>query len=181
VDDLEVDAIDGQPIARLNLLDGTQPDLRDGPPEATRHDHRGPARDPAQRWRIQVVVVAVADEHRVEVGEQLGQDRPDLAAHGAQALAEHRVREDPKVVHLDEHGGMAEERQARVFRAGGLGRRGGADGSPRIVAGGVTGWHGRNGALNQVPPGATQGRRSGAGDARWPSWAKRPPRTPAIP
>ena len=44
-------------------------------PEPARDDDRRLARDPAQRRRVEVVVMAVADEHGVEVGEQLGQDR----------------------------------------------------------------------------------------------------------
>ena len=82
-------------------------------------------------------MVAVADEHGVEVREQLGQDRLDLAADRAQALPQHGVHEDPQVVHLDQDGGMAEERQAGVLRSGGPGGRGCPHGAPGVVAGGV--------------------------------------------
>ena len=61
--------------------------------------------------------MAVADEHGVEVLEQLGQTASDLASHRAEPLAQHRVGEDPQVVDLDQHRRVAEERQAPATRA----------------------------------------------------------------
>jgi hypothetical protein len=140
--DLELDAVDRQPVAGLDLLDRPQLELRRELAEPLRDDDRGLAGDLAQGRRVEVVVVAVADEHGVEVGEQLRQHGPDLAAHRAQPLAQHGVGEDPEVVDLDQDGRVPEERQPGVGRACVLRRGPRTDGAPVGVDGGVSVRHG---------------------------------------
>ena len=77
--------------------------------------------------------MAVADEHGVEVFEQLGQHRLHLASHGAEPLAQDRVGEDPQVVDLDQHRRVAEERQPPVASGAVDGRRRRAHGAPPLV------------------------------------------------
>ena len=135
VHDLEPDAVDRQAVAGLDLLDRAERRLLRDPPEPLGDDQRGLARDPAQGREVEVVVVAVADEHRVEVGEQLRQHGLDLPPHRADALAQHGIGEDPQVVDLDQHRRVAEERQPAAL--GGVGirprGRGGPDGTPALV------------------------------------------------
>ncbi len=82
-------------------------------------------------------MVAVADEHGIEVGEELRQDRLHLAPDRSEAGSQDRVREDPEVIDLDQDGGVAEEREAAALGPGGIRRGGRTDGSPGVVDGGV--------------------------------------------
>ena len=128
LDDGEVDAVDRQPVLRLDLLHRPEAHLRGELPEAARHDERGLAGDLAEGRQVEVVVVTVADEHGVEVGEQLREHGADLAANGADAVAQDGVGEDAQVVDLDQHRRVAQERDPRVGGTGLL--RGGAARGP---------------------------------------------------
>ena len=127
---------------------GPRPSFAGEPAEPARDDDRGLAGDLAQGRRVEVVVVAVADEHGVEVREQLRQHRPHLAPDGTQALAQHRVGEDPQVVDLDQDRRVAEERDAPVLGAGGIrrSRRRGRRARPGRRRRGGAAW--RHGAAN---------------------------------
>ena len=80
--------------------------------EPAGHDHRRLAREAAQRRLVEVVVVAVADEHGIEVREQLGQHVGNLAAHRPEPATQDGIGEDPQVVDLDQDGRVAEKCQA---------------------------------------------------------------------
>ena len=121
---------------------GPSPSLAAMPPNPRGHDDGGLAGDPAQRRLVEVVVVPVADEHGIEVREQLRQHVGHLAAHRAEAVPQDRVGEDPQVVDLDEHRRVAEERQPPVRRARRLGRHRRPDRAPRLVHGGGSIGHG---------------------------------------
>ena len=58
-----------------------------------------------------MVVVAVADEDGVEVREQFGQDGLGLPADGPDPVAKDGVRQDPKLIDLDEQGRVATARE----------------------------------------------------------------------
>ena len=87
--------------------------------------------------------MAVADEHGVEVGEQLGEHRLDLAPDRAHAIPQDGVGQDPQVVDLDQERRVAEERHAGMRGAGRRRRGGGTDGAPALVDSGGTVGHAR--------------------------------------
>ena len=64
-----------------------------------------------------MVEVGVRDEDRVDLLEMPSFDGRDDPPDRSHAVTQDRVGQDAHAVHLDEDGGMAEEREVRVQRA----------------------------------------------------------------
>ena len=75
--------------------------------EPARDDEPQRAAEPAERAEIEVVVVPVRDEHRLQVPFHAGDERhptPQVR----DALAEQRIGEQPRAVQVDQHRGVAD-------------------------------------------------------------------------
>jgi hypothetical protein len=78
--------------------------------QAARHDHRQLPPQALERREVEVVVVGVRQEDRVQVVQRLDVDarRPPQVR---DAPAQQRVGEQPNPVELEEHGGVADVAQ----------------------------------------------------------------------
>jgi hypothetical protein len=97
-------------------------------PEADEHGRRTRGGEPSQRRDVHVVVVVVADEHRVERRQILEPDarrtmppRPDPRER-RDAVRPHRSVSTLTAVHLDQHGRVVDEGDAERSPADALGR-----------------------------------------------------------
>ena len=79
------------------------------PAQAARDDDGRRAADDVQRGEIEVVVVGVGDEHRVEIAQLLEREARSASQVG-DARAEQRVGQEARPVQLDEHASNARRR-----------------------------------------------------------------------
>jgi hypothetical protein len=88
-----------------------------------RHDPRPvPLPETRQGGKIQVVVVVMGDEHRIDAGQIVEPDTRRVVApgagegHRAGALGPDRICDDVAPCHLDQEGGMSDQTDAQVAR-----------------------------------------------------------------
>jgi hypothetical protein len=100
---------DGDPLADGELVH-VMPGGANERPEPGRHDDPRPAADPEKRGKVQVVVMRMGDEDRVDVDVGLV-DAADVPVKRAEPVDEERIREDAHAVELEEDRRMSEKAQ----------------------------------------------------------------------
>src|SRR5262245_14270540 len=93
--------------ALVDLLDGSEAPKPDQAPETLRHDDSRRAVEEPQRSQVEVVVVGVRDQHRVDVPEAFD-SRIVGSPQVRHPSAEQRGREQSRPVQLDEDGLVAD-------------------------------------------------------------------------
>jgi hypothetical protein len=98
-------------LARHELLDLREARSAQECAGAGRRQHPDVARQQAKRAEVEVVVVEMGQQHRVELRRQL-RHRP-ATAQVRDPAAQHRVGEQADATELEEHGGVAQPGDSR--------------------------------------------------------------------
>ena len=107
------DLIDVNDVAHVNLIDAGEAEAGDDRAHPSRHDHAGRSIEQSQRRRVEVIVVTVADDDRVEASLERAQVDRCAAQHAGHALAQDGVGQDLEPARLDQDRRVAEVRQPR--------------------------------------------------------------------